>query len=142
MTTTIPSTLDWRVHGTSCRSSSFCRACRDADRRKARGEQPRYSTPDRPIHWSDSPHLAFLRRMMEPDISLERAWDEINRAARERYNEAPEATANAAVYELRTHGLAQLNKPNCQRRLANLSVAQLKSLMVSLQQRRKLYPKI
>src|SRR5262245_12256556 len=32
-----------------CINPGFCRACRDADRRrrKARGERPQYSTPDR-----------------------------------------------------------------------------------------------
>jgi hypothetical protein len=60
----------------------------------------------------------------------------------ERYNEAPEATFNAVVYELRTHGASQLSKPNCQRRLADLSLAQFKSLMASLQQRRGQYPNI
>lgn len=79
-----------------------------------------------------SEDLARLRRLMSDEISIERAWNEINRAARERYDEAPEATYNALVYELRTHGVSQLNKPNCQRRLANLSIAQLKKLMVQL----------
>jgi hypothetical protein len=124
----------WRVHGTSWRSlielhfeicdrlratsslwgsscctpcinPGFCALCRDADRHKARSEQPRYSTPVRPIDWSDSPHLAFLRHLMSENVSLERAWDEINRTARERYNGAPKATYNAVVYELRTYGL-------------------------------------
>jgi hypothetical protein len=85
---------------------------------------------------------AFLRRLMDDDVSLDRAWDEISRAARERYNEAPEATYNAVVYELRTYGLPQLNNPNCQRRLADLSTAQLKNLMASLQQRRSQYPNV
>jgi hypothetical protein len=59
-----------------------------------------------------------------------------------RYNEAPEATYNAVVYELRTYGLPQLNKPNCQRRLVDLSIAQFRNLMISLQQRRGQYPNI
>jgi hypothetical protein len=84
-------------------------------------------------------HAAFLRRLLPREVSFERAWDEISRAARERYNEAPEATYNAVVYELRTHGLPQLSNENCQRRLADLSAAQLKNLMASLQQRRGQY---
>jgi hypothetical protein len=86
--------------------------------------------------------LARLRRLTDPAISLDRAWDEIRRAARERYNEAPEATYNAVLYELRTHGLPQLSNENCQRRLADLSAAQLKNLMASLQQRRGQYPNV
>lgn len=87
-------------------------------------------------------HLAQLRRLMSGSISLERAWDEISRAARQRYNEAPKATYDAVVYELRTHGLRQLSKPNCQRRLADLLIRQLKNLMANLQQRRGQYPSV
>jgi hypothetical protein len=79
---------------------------------------------------------------MDDDVSLDRAWDEISRAARERYNEAPKATYDAAVYELRTYGLSQLKNTNCQRRLADLSTAQLKNLIASLQQRRGQYPNV
>jgi hypothetical protein len=88
------------------------------------------------------PHLAFLRRLMRNSVSLERAWDEISRAAREQYNEAPEATYNAATHELRTHGVLQLGTPNCQRRLADLSLAQFKNLMTKLQQWRSQYPNV
>jgi hypothetical protein len=86
--------------------------------------------------------LAFLRHLMSENVSLERAWDEINRTARERYNEASEATYDAAVFELRAYGLSQLSKPNCQRRLADLSIAQLQGLIASLQQRRGQYPNV
>jgi hypothetical protein len=86
--------------------------------------------------------LARLRRLMSDNVSLERAWHEINRSARERYNEAPEATYHAVVYELRTHGLAQLKQANCQRRLSDLSAAQVKAVIASLQQWRGQYPKV
>jgi hypothetical protein len=56
--------------------------------------------------------------------------------------EAPKATYDAVVYELRTHGVSQLSKPNCQRRLGDLSIAQLKNLITSLQQRRGQYPNV
>jgi hypothetical protein len=79
---------------------------------------------------------------MDADIGLDRLWDEINRAARERYNQAPETTYNAVVYELRTHGAAQLRKPDCQRRLSDLSAAQVKALIASLHRKRSEYPKI
>jgi hypothetical protein len=56
--------------------------------------------------------------------------------------EAPYATYNAVVYELRTYGLAQLSKLNCQRRLSDLSAAQIKNVIASLQQRRGQYPNV
>jgi hypothetical protein len=86
--------------------------------------------------------LAQLRRLMSDDVSLERAWEEINRAARERYNQAAKGTYEAVDYELRTYGLSQLSKPNCQRRLSDLSAAQIKTVMASLQVRRNQYPKV
>ena len=84
----------------------------------------------------------LLRRLMGDDTTLNRAWDEINPAARERYNEAPKATNDAVEFELRSYGLSELSKRNCQRRLADLSIAQLKRLMVGLQQRRGQYPAV
>jgi hypothetical protein len=91
---------------------------------------------------TNSEDLNRLRRLMSNEVSLDRAWFEIDRAVRERYNQAPEATFNACVYELRTYGLPQLSKPNCQRRLCDLSTAQLKNLIVGLQQRRGQYPNV
>jgi hypothetical protein len=87
-------------------------------------------------------HLARLCRLMSDSVSLDRAWAEINRAARERYNEAPKATYDAAVYELSTYGLPQLGKSNCQLRLSNLSAVQLKNLMASLEQKRGQYSNV
>ena len=84
----------------------------------------------------------LLRRLMDDDISINRAWDEINSAARERCDEAPKTTYDAVEFELRTYGLSELSKRNCQRRLADLSIAQLKRLMVGLQQRRGQYPAV
>ena len=111
-----------------CANFDFCRACRDADhRRKAR------ALPE---------DLTRLQRLIGSSVSLERAWDEINRAARERYNQAPEHTYKAVQYELRNHGLAQLKQAKCQRRLNELSPAQIKELIASLQRCRSQYPKI
>jgi hypothetical protein len=90
----------------------------------------------------DPKHAAFLRRLLAREISLDHAWGELSRAARERYNEAPKVTYDAAVHELRTDGIAGLGKPNCQRRLADLSIAQFKDLMASLQQWRGQYPNV
>src|SRR5262249_53699762 len=86
---------------TPCANPQFCALCDDADRRKARGEKPRYSTTNRPIDWSESEHTADLHRLMADDVSLDRAWDEINRAARERHNRAPQPTVEALMFSLR-----------------------------------------
>jgi hypothetical protein len=94
------------------------------------------------MDWTDSPRLTFLRRLMSNDVSLDRAWNENNRIARESYNEAAKTTYEAVVFELRTHGLPQLNNQNCQRRLSDLSRAQNKNLIASLQQWRGQYPKV
>jgi hypothetical protein len=91
---------------------------------------------------TDAEHLKRLRRLMRDNVSFGRAGDEIDRAARERYNEAPKATYDAIVYELRTYGLPQLKNPSCQRRLADLSAAQVKNVMASLQQWRGRYPNV
>jgi hypothetical protein len=45
---------------------------------------------------------------------------------------APEATCNALLYELKTHGLPQLQNPDCQQRLGDVSDAQLKDLVAAL----------
>lgn len=108
-----------------CINPDFCRVCRDADQHKTKGR-----------------HVAHLRRLMSDSISLDRALDEISRAARERHEEAPAATYHAVVYELRTHGLSQLRQSSCQHRLGNLSAAQLRAVMVSLHALRDQYPKI
>ena len=109
-----------------CGNPGFCALCRKADAEK----KPR-----------QDPHI-LLRKLMEPDISLDRASAEISRAARERYNEAPEATYHAVVYELRTNGISQLSEANFRRRLCDLSGAQVKTVMASLQARRDQYPKV
>jgi hypothetical protein len=46
--------------------------------------------------------------------------------------DAPEPTFQASLYELRTHGLPELGKPNCRRRLADLSSKQLRELIAAL----------
>jgi hypothetical protein len=86
--------------------------------------------------------LTRLRHLTSDNVSLERAWNQINRIARERYRQAPEAIYNALLYELRTCGVPQLKNLSCQRRLADLSAAQIKAAMASLQARRSQYPKV
>jgi hypothetical protein len=73
--------------------------------------------------------LARLRKLLANDISLDRAWRELN----ERDDQpAPQVTLDALIYELRLDGLAALEKPNCRRRLADLSDGQLRELIAAL----------
>jgi hypothetical protein len=55
---------------------------------------------------------------------------------------AATATIEAIMWELRTHGLAQLKKPNCQRRLDALSPGQLREVIARLIKLRPHYSKI
>ena len=112
--------------GDPCVHPDFCALCRDADQRKARGKRPRYSTPERPIDWSESEHLAFLRHLMANEtISLDAAWNEFGRAARERYNAAPKPTVEALMFSLRERGVTALEEADTLRRLSNLSDQQV-----------------
>jgi transposase len=100
--------------------ATFAATCRkgDAARRKQRSD----------------PHTEFLRTLLEDDVSLERAWDEINRDARKRYNAAPQATVAALMYSLRERGVAALKEPATQRRLSELSEQQVDEVGSRLQQ--------
>src|ERR1700730_15206456 len=73
--------------------------------------------------------LAQFRRLMADDISLDRAWRELNDDGDQ---PAPQVTLDALIYELRIDGLASLEKPNCRRRLADLSDGQLRELIAAL----------
>jgi hypothetical protein len=53
--------------------------------------------------------------------------------------DAPQSTYYAALWELRTYGLAQLVKENCRRRLSDLSTKQLRELIAALMQLRPQY---
>ena len=55
---------------------------------------------------------------------------------------AAQSTFDALVWELRTHGIAQLAKPNCQRRLSDLSTKQGRELIAALLRLRPRYPAI
>jgi hypothetical protein len=73
--------------------------------------------------------LAQLRRLLRNDISLDRVWRELN----ERGDQpAPQVTVDALICKLRTDGLAGLEKPNCRRRLADLSDDQLREVLAAL----------
>ncbi len=77
---------------------------------------------------------------------------EADRAIAERKRNAPEpapmsphaaaSTVDALAYSLRTHGTAALRDPDNQRRLAELSVAQIEALIVRLARVREQYTAI
>jgi hypothetical protein len=72
--------------------------------------------------------LARLRRLMTDDVSLERAWHELNRR-----DGAPAATTEALMFSLRERGVQTLSEPDTQRRLSELNDAQLREVAVRLQ---------
>jgi hypothetical protein len=92
---------------------TFARACREADRKGAARPQ--------------DPRLKRLRRLLEDDVSLERAQHQIMRA-----RPTPEATVDALLYSLR-RGIAELTKPDTLRRLSELDKGQLKAICRRLQ---------
>jgi hypothetical protein len=110
--------------GNPCRTPTFCRACRDADARKARGEKSHYIDAQL---WGE-PARDFPA-LLDRSVSLERAWAQLTR---HRSVDAPRATVEALLYELRTHGLIALKNPNCRQRLADLSDMQLRSVLAAL----------
>ena len=55
---------------------------------------------------------------------------------------APQATVDALLFELRENGFAQLEKPTCLRRLADLSTAQLREINGALVRLKPRYQKI
>src|SRR5262245_44504004 len=77
--------------------------------------------------------LKRRRALMHDNVSIERAWDEINRAARERYNGAPAATVEALMFSLRERGPPALQEPDTRRRLRELSDDQLIAIEQRLQ---------
>jgi hypothetical protein len=99
--------------GTNNMHDTFERACREADRKTAARSQ--------------DPRLTRLRRLLEDDVSLERAQHEIMRA-----RPAPEATLDALVYSLR-RGITELTRPDAQRRLTELAADQVKTICRRLQ---------
>ena len=110
--------------GNPCRTPTFCRACSDADARKARGEKSHYIDAQL---WGE-PARDFPA-LFDRSVSLERAWAQLTR---HHSVDAPRATVEALLYELRTHGLIALKNPNCRQRLADLSDMQLRSVLAAL----------
>ena len=105
--TDLPAVID------GCREVStvdtFELACRKADRKAAA--------------WPRDHRLKHLRRLLEDEVSLERAWSELNRGD----GRTPEATVEALMYSLR-RGVGEIDKPDTRRRLAALDKRQLKQV--------------
>jgi hypothetical protein len=88
---------------------SFRRLCREADARASKAK------PD--------PNLEFLRTLMEPGVTLERADWEIHK--RWRSQGAATSTVEALMLGLRERGTKALAEAKVQRRLGELNDAQL-----------------
>ena len=93
---------------------TFAKLCREADARQRR----------KPV----DAHVARLRKLMADDVSLERAWHELN----ERPQRAARSTVEALMYSLR-NGVGALARPDTVHRLAELSDAQLREVAVRVQ---------
>jgi hypothetical protein len=98
---------------------TFERACHEADRKTAAR--------------SRDPRLTRLRRLLEDDVSLERAQHEIMRA-----RPAPEAFVEALMYSLRG-GIDKLAQPDTQRRLSAVAEDHLEAVCLRVQ---RFQPKI
>ena len=84
--------------------------------------------------------LAHLRQLMADNVTLERAWAEIKRA--HFHGRAAESTVEALMLALRERGAAALAEPECQKRLANISTAQMRDVLARLMALRPSYPAI
>src|SRR5262249_13004920 len=102
-----------------CINPSFCRACREADARKAHGESPRYIEP------------SLWRRPSDniPDnwqnMSIEGLIAHFDRARRR--HSASQATVEALMYSLCSRGTKALEEPASKRRLSLLNETQLRA---------------
>jgi hypothetical protein len=70
-------------------SSTFAKACREADAKQSR----------KPV----DPRIARARRLLDDDVSLERAWSEVNSS-----HDVPLATIEAAEFLIRQGKPAEL----------------------------------
>ena len=113
---------------------TFEAACRKAD---AKGRTSRAAE----LRERPDEHLEFLRELMADDnLSLEAVYCKIHQ--RHFRDHAAASVIEAVVYELRTHGLAQLKNPHCRRRLGELSPEQMCEVLARLIKLRPQYPKI
>jgi hypothetical protein len=85
-------------------------------------------------HQLESAEILRARRLLDENVSLQRAWSEIHDAP----SRAAASTVEALMYSLRAGGAA-LDCPHARRRLAELSEAQLHEVSARLQ---KIQPNI
>lgn len=72
--------------------------------------------------------IARLRRLLDDDVSLDRAWRELN----DRPQRAAESTVEALMYSLRS-GISALARADTVRRLSELSDTQMREVAVRVQ---------
>jgi hypothetical protein len=89
-----------------------------------------YHANRQPRRDPDDPGIVRGRRRLADDVSIERAWHEINAARL--HGQAAETTVEALMYSLRK-GTEALKNPDAQRRLSALSKAQLREVCGRLQ---------
>ena len=99
-----------RVPSSTLQAAEFfsSEACRKADEKAA-------------ALAAHDPTIMRARRLLADDISLERAWRELN----EPRDQAAASTIKALMLALRERGVAALAETGCRRRLADLSSAQI-----------------
>jgi DNA-directed RNA polymerase specialized sigma54-like protein len=85
----------------------------------------------------DDDHLKFLRRLMQPNVSLERVQREMYQ--RHFQDHAAASTVEALMFCLRERGTAALKEPKVSRRVRELSEPQMHEVCARLQ---KLKPEI
>jgi hypothetical protein len=95
-----------------CINPGFCASCRDTDRRRARGERPRYFE-----QWRDWP--ADIPRDWDT-LSLDALYRALNDPRR---RPTPETTIKAIMYCVRERGLAALKEPANIERLSRCDAA-------------------
>jgi len=103
-----------RMCGSSpCVNPSFCAACRRAERQLTAKRKAGLLR--------ESAETLRARRLLAPDISLERAWCELNNQR----GRAAASTVEALAYQLRA-GPSALREPSAQHRLAQLDERQMR----------------
>jgi hypothetical protein len=92
--------------------STFEQACDQADAKRAAADK----------RDPDNPRIVRARRLLADDVSIERAWHELNRRDR-----AASSTVEALMFLLRS-GVAALAKPKTQQWLSELDLEQVREV--------------
>ena len=99
-----------------CVNPSFCRACRIEARKPRRRSVLEVETPP--------DKLALLRQLLNPEVSLERAYREL---AYRHHRGAAGSTVEALAYQLRDE-IDALRQPSALRRLSELDEDQMREM--------------